>query len=258
MLGVMVLLFQSLKETNLGTLSRIQLMEIQGTLFGNKHFHKPTETLESYTARTLRMPRDLQDNDISFSPKQLKTSFIFGLGKDFNDIIKKDLLNKLSHDRYPMQIQDLVKPAHEYEHVIAGVRTHSTNLKNFRNQAQQDETNQNKDTKNQDKLDTDRKCRVHQAINAHKFNADDFKHEFGKDWCVFHNRIHPGSKDSSHECRYILECIKIANEKPHLQQNPPPSKPISSIQTPPMAKTVTILPHLLLLKISTIHFNSSC
>ena len=99
-----IALIQSLKETYLGSLSRIQLMEIQGTLFGNQHFRKPNETLESYTARTLRMSRDLQENDIPFSLKQLKTSFIFGLGKDFNDIIKKDLLNELPQDWHPMEI----------------------------------------------------------------------------------------------------------------------------------------------------------
>ena len=81
------------------------------------------------------MSRDLQENDIPFSPKQLKTSFIFGLDKNFNDIIKKDLLNELPHDWHHMQIQDLVKLAREYEQVIDGMRTHSNNLKSFRNQA---------------------------------------------------------------------------------------------------------------------------
>ena len=222
-----------------GTLTAIEIMQLQGKLLGGFHFRGRNESIEQFASRTIQMAKDLSEHGIFVIPQDLKTSFISGLGPDFHDIIKDLQKNKLDPEWQPLEICDLIDPARTYLRIQQHLRTHHTNYKSHTSSdnQQQNSNSSNKSSKLENKQQQnnyekakDRQNRIQQAIKNNTSKIEDFQNEVPTGRCVYH-----GTSHSSKICTKLLDLMKEHSQTPPTQPNntiptpPPNTKPVAKV-----------------------------
>ena len=235
--GDSVSLLRALKNTYQGNLTTLEILQLQGELLNPTiHLRALDKSVDSYAARTLRMHRELQSNNVSIQPEILKACFICGLVPEFTEIIKQLNNHNLPLEWQSTPIIQLIEPARQVLRLARQQRAHNANYKAIQKYVSKDTSKDTSTPSNHAPLDKDkdRQARIAKAIFNDTFKISDFEKDITKGHCVYHNTPHGDSKDPSNAC-YRIKNLLGKRQQQKLNQAPtsnPTTSPPSNPQNP--------------------------
>ena len=219
-----------------GLLTKLEIKELQSSLLSPQWSRSPTESIDTFAARTLCVRRDLKDHGVFIEPDILKECFIMGLGPDFTDV-QKDLQWDRLHDEWsPIDIIHLIEPARKVLKITTNLHSnnqkykqaHSPKKSSSTPSSQPDSTNNAPTTKPNDDTSTNnikqRKAqqqKIRETIKQGTFKIADFQSQVPENACVYHGWLHKNQPNSTKHCNIVKDLLQEA-----AASLTPPTKPM--------------------------------